>query len=220
MMNELDFSISPVFFFFNSLLEFRRLTFEKVKRVGLKYSISTFPPSSTCGSSYTLISIRVSTCVHAEYGNAEREQKSGSGYLQFLFIFWLPCCEVYIYGENAMIFSIRNCAQSQTTHESASTRFFFLPPIKKGKSCAAQMSIISPLYPFSVQVFERGGGAVQPAASTKVLLCRDVSLSIDFKLLIGNFGRLEVSERGENKERLFWSTQTRFSTKRKYGSVR
>lgn len=107
----------------------------------------------------------VSTCVHAEYGNAEREQKSGSGYLQFLFIFWLPCCEVYIYGENAMIFSIRNCAQSQTTHESASTRFFFLPPIKKGKSCAAQMSIISPLYPFSVQVFERGGGEGRPASS-------------------------------------------------------
>lgn len=189
MMNELEFSISPVFFFFNSL-EFRRLTFEKVKRVGLKYSISTFPPSSTCGCSYILISIRVRTCTRWIW-KCRARTKIGPGYLHFLFIFWLPCCEVYIYGENAMIFSIRNCAQSQTTRERADP--FFFPPIKKGKSCAAQMSIISPLYPFSVQVF----------ASTKVLLCRDVSLSINFKLLIGNFGRLEVSERGENKERLF-----------------
>jgi hypothetical protein len=109
---------------------------------------------------------------------------------------------VYIYGENAMIFSIRNCAQSQTTHESASTLFFFSSTDQKREIvCCPNVDHFISLSFFGA-TFREGGG-VQPAASTKVLLCRDVSLSINFKLLIGNFGRLEVSERGENKERLF-----------------
>lgn len=161
----------------------------------------------------------VSTCVHAEYGNAEREQNRVQVIFNFYLFFGSPVAKC-IFMEKTPWFFRLGIAPNRKQHTRARRPvFFFFHRSKKGNRVLPKCRSFHLSILFRCK-FSRGGGAVQPAASTKVLLCRDVSLSINFKLLIGNFGRLEVSERGENKERLFWSTQTRFSTKRKYGSVR